>query len=281
MTVFTRLQNEATTRVVHSSGRFDRPLGLFETALYRTRLRKGITLITGTEAMFRPKDFLRDSTHEWASAHLSKADAPGYEMSTARELWATWRTDEWELVGQIRAPKVSNMTYVHAARGVTSAEERILVVPLRHKKTGRRVFVLVAHMSLDNTEKRAEVWVDMCRGITRTIAHLRTIFPRAEFILNADLNKNYREVGDRADILHHLALPTGLTQAWDHHMPVKGGTHGPKGLIDDVLTTLDVEDAGLLPDDESSDHRPMWAKLRIRSAHRVVPAPVPAATLAH
>jgi hypothetical protein len=85
---------------------------------------------------------------------------------------------------------------------------------------------------------------------------MRREFPGAKTWLSADWNKNYREAAERGAMETYIAEPLGLVQAWEGHAPEHGGTHGPRGLIDGVMTDLRVRDAYLLPDSAASDHRP-------------------------
>ena len=52
-----------------------------------------------------------------------------------------------------------------------------------------------------------------------------------------------------------ICADTKLLNAWVGNLPARGGTHGPRSILDLTLTTMRAR-SFLLPDDSSSDHRP-------------------------
>lgn len=259
---------------VHSSGRFDRPVDSLTASVRRLRrltrgrgpLRRQVAYITGTEAAHRSNTDLKTilgSDPDWDYENLVGA-ADG-------ECWATWRTSHLELAATPYARRLTSRTWVRSREygGGEAPPVTALVVPLRpggrpHRRT---LHLIVVHMPLDNTELRAQIWEDVCRGLRTLVTDIRATDPHAEVAIEADWNKDYRNPRERGQIQQRIAGPLRLVQGWDGSAPARGGTHGPRRLIDGVVTSRRVLGwatpwCWLTADDNSSDHRPYVHTLR-------------------
>jgi hypothetical protein len=177
-------------------------------------------------------------------------------------------------VSRPKAYKLTDLTWTRSPEygGKPAAKVHALVVPLRPVKGNRRlIFLVVVHMPLDNTEQRAEVWVDCCRGLRELEDQLHAMDPTAEVVLVGDWNKNEKDHQERGMIRKHLTGPLGLTDCWDygrHSLSVGEGTHGRQVIDAALLPKPMLRAARLCPDDASSDHRPMRYKVRLRRRPR-------------
>jgi hypothetical protein len=184
---------------IHNSGRFDRPNNLWRAAI--TRLRRKGWIITGTEAAGRDANQFRWALAgtDWAYAHLSGA-AEG-------ECYATWDSTVAELVGRPWAHKLTDLTWTRSKDygGKQAAKVHALVVRLQVIRTGRRYFICVVHMPLDNTPARAAAWVDCCQGLAELQDDLKHRDPDAELVIVGDWNKNLR-IHDEAGMVRGEAM---------------------------------------------------------------------------
>lgn len=234
---------------IHSSGRFDR-----STALNRKdneSFHKIAELVTHTEmSADRMTDAFR--LPGWSFAHDNRGGGRD-------ECVVEWDNEAFSLGGMPRTEQLSKMRFTRSKEygGKTADPFFALVVPLQvADHPGQRVWVIVAHMPLDNTALRARIWFDTCRGLRKVVRALRKEDPGAEVLIVADWNKNYRQAEERAKMEKKVARPLGLRQSWAGHAPASGGTHGPKALIDGDVTDLVPTGARLLEDTAASDHRP-------------------------
>lgn len=252
---------------VHSSGRFDRTDAALARSVDRLRktsrgrrpFRRRVAWVTGTEA----------SGRGWQDMKAILGDDPAWDYSWIRgrgagECWATWSLSHLELAGDPLARQLTTLTWRRSQEygGGEAPPVEALVVPLRPVgRRGRRsVYLIVLHAPLDNTELRAAIWRDVCRGLRVLATEIRSNDPHAEIVLEADWNKDHRSPSERAQIQKHIARPLRLVQGWDGSRPNRGGTHGRR-LIDGVVASRRLLGwstpwCWLTPDDRSSDHRP-------------------------
>ena len=233
---------------VHSSGRFDRALELVAKDVDHFHTIASIVSHTEMHSAARNAAFRNEG---WSYAH-------GYGAGDG-ECVIEWNNEIWSLAGLPESRPLTNQTYVRSKEygGKASAPVHALIVPLQlNLNPSQQVIVVAIHMPLDNTARRAGVWVDCTKGLRREVKRARRFHPGAKVIISADWNKNYRQADERGKIEKYVARKLHLVQAWKGHLPATGGTHGPKGLIDGTQTDLHVADCHLLPDTPSSDHRP-------------------------
>lgn len=244
---------------IHSSGRFDRPISAVTRA--NRRLRKRGSIITATEVSARTISEVNAawSAPGWAYAWIRQGSAG------ERECLASWDTSVWRLVGAPRSEKLTDQTFTRskAYGGRTADYTRALVVTLEmvDRPHRRPVTLVVTHMPLDNTPKRAAIWLDCAAGLRSLVREIRAT-TQGDVLLAADWNRSWRRPDDRALLEREIARPLGLRQCWDLHQP-RSGTHG-RSLIDGTITDLPMAEPFLLPDDPSSDHRPYGVPFRVR-----------------
>lgn len=258
---------------VHSSGRFDRSNVTLARSVRRLRkvtrgsgpLKRRVAWITGTEGDSRDDHELREILDadgwDWVR-HLGRGTS---------ELWATWDESIVELASKPYVVQLTDLTWVRGEGfgGNQAPFVHALVVPFRPvgRRFRRTIYVFVMHMPLDNTEVRAAAWRSCCQGLRAEVAKIRARDPHAVFALTADWNKDYRRAGERSQIQQAVARPLRLVQAWDGSSPKRGGTHGPRRIIDGTVASPSLLGATtpwcwLLDDDESSDHRPFAYAVR-------------------
>jgi hypothetical protein len=250
-----------TFGLIESSGRFDRPDSWFRHALWNLLDMRGVSVVAGTEAKTREDRLFKRKG--WDHQHGS--DFGVDDRGSRKEAWLMWDTNIWEKVGRASTPKLSGMTYTRSNEygGGETPFFRALRVILKHKKTGELVIFYVVHLPLDNTPLRAEVWLDTTKGLHELHKRDDARHPAAHQVLVGDINKNYREDGDRAACIRHLSVPNDWMNSWRDNLPRNGGTHGPRGIIDHAYSCMKALKCKLLKDDKSSDHRPFKVKYQI------------------
>lgn len=242
----------------HNSGRFDRPAGLWRHAL-QWLMRRSV-LITGTEAAGRTHaQFLAAlGSEEWAYAHLSGA--------AVGECYGAWDPSALTLFGKPFAHKLTDLTWVRSPEygGKPAAKVHALVLPLEVVHGGRRFWVAVVHMPLDNTDKRAAAWLDCCTGLAELRTMLADRDPAAEFIAVMDGNKNLRLPREAGMVRQHLEKPLRAVTCWEYGLPKGGGTHGAQVIDYAILPKPLLLAAELLRDLPDSDHRAFRYRVRRR-----------------
>lgn len=251
------------TTLVHSSGRYDRSLESLLSSVKRLIHMRGVTLVSGTETKARPTKFLgKNPGWKWVHGVTDDQAADGKDAAyPTRECWVMYSTREWELEGY-STPQIADRTY-HGVHGGTLPIARTLRCKFRNRKTGKIFFFYFVHMPTDGTDLRAQIWVEACDGLHAVISRDKEHFPDAAYVIQGDINKNFRQTDERMLMVKHISNPNKLRNAWAGHTPKKGGTHGPLGLIDSIFTNVKVKSAALLPDDASSDHRPFKVRLKV------------------
>lgn len=251
----------------HSSGRFDRSDASWRASLKRL-IRLHMKWVTGTEAAGRDNKQFKTalSFAGWDYSHLTGA--------AAGECWAAWDTDFVELMGKPFAAQLSDMTYVRSPEygGGRTKPVHALVVPLKARKGKKQWVLVISHDPLDNTQQRAEVWVDVQHGKVQLNDSLELQYPDAEIIFVADVNKNLRQPEESFRVARYIEHPMKKLASWRGHMPQGGGTHGNQ-VIDMAFADPGViVDCQLVVDDKSSDHRPFKYRLagRLRKVLRKI-----------
>lgn len=240
----------------HSSGRFDRSDQSWRASIVRL-IRLNLLWLTGTEAAGRDnKQFKLALTHTgWGYTHLTGP--------AAGECWAMWNSRFVELMDEPWAAKLSDKTYVRSPEygGGRTKPFHALVVPLNARKGKKKWVLVISHDPLDNTETRAEVWVDVQDGKVHLNERLELMYPGAEIIFVGDVNKNLRQPEESFRVAQHIEHPMKKLASWRGKMPKKGGTHVNQ-IIDMAFADPGViVDCQLVADDDSSDHRPFRYRL--------------------
>jgi hypothetical protein len=240
-------------KAFHSSGKWDNDAGLLERNVKRTR-SQGRTIGTRTEvttrshhaALFAPDD-------GWGVYHPLNP-----VTGTFTDCAVEWRQDTWAKVEQHLY--MLNEERLHTARGFLLPPSTMPMVILRHRATGRHVVVGAFHLQLANTERRRQAWRIEAHSIRNISISLRQQHPGWEQVWQGDGNRNQRITALRDAVQVHAMQGTRLRNCWVDHLPARGGTHGPRSLLDLTLSTMRGA-SYLLPDDASSDHRPFATDL--------------------
>jgi endonuclease/exonuclease/phosphatase family metal-dependent hydrolase len=239
-------------RLLHASGRYDRPTRLLR-RLLGWYSHQGLSILTGTEAKARTAATWAGLTG-WSAVHLDGA-------GNIAECWLTYRSKVWAPTAhKTTAPLLSDDQYRTSA-GALFPKFRALRVILQHRPSGDLFAFYVIHMPLDNTELRARVWVQAADGLATLVAADAAAHPQWRQIIVGDVNKNWRETADRGLCVRHIVVPTSTRCVWTGHLPKSGGTHGTRGIIDHAYVyRLTVKVARLLPHTRlmrrASDHWP-------------------------
>jgi hypothetical protein len=240
----------------HNSGRFDRPAGLWRHALIWLTGRA--SLVTGTEAAGRSASQFRDAIgrEDWAYAHLTGA--------AVGECYGVWDPSVLDLFAHPFAHKLTDLTWVRSPEygGKPAAKVHALVLPLRVTRGGRKHWIAVVHMPLDNTPARAAAWVDCCKGLAALQADLHRRDPEADFIVVMDGNKNLRLHDEAGMVRQHLEKPLHAVTSWEYGLPKGGGTHGVQVIDYALLPKPLLVAAELLKDLPDSDHRAFRYRVR-------------------
>lgn len=252
-----------TAKFVHYSGRFDRADSLFRRSLlWVQNSMPGVSVVTGTEAKGRPTRLMKSKG--WDVAH---GDAQGFP-GDSKECWITWKTRVWDLVG-FEQVTLSALTYTRSKEygGGKTPPFKAAKATLRHIKSGQDFVFFVVHMPLDNTSVRALVWRACADGLGDAVLDVRSA---DAVVIQGDINKNWREPGDRAECIQCVEQDGDVKCAWRDNVPAKGGTHGPRGLIDHTYVdgTLTVVYCRLISVNRllrrASDHYPYKVKVAWR-----------------
>lgn len=121
-----------------------------------------------------------------------------------------------------------------------------------------KLLVSSAHNNLQNTSTRARAWrVEGDHFVQFQIHHRAPHLCRYHC---GDINQDFRSRKDRALVRNNYLRNTGLRNGWNRVGPLpKLGTHG-RALLDQPFANTRMR-VRLLPDDISSDHRPLETTL--------------------
>lgn len=239
---------------VHQSGRFDRSMASLSHAVQEWHDRA--SLVTHTEMGYDEREGAFVG-HEGWSYFRAKRDRG------ADECVVEWRDSLWEPAGRAWSKKLTDETYIRAPEygGGPTPPVHATTVPLRHRIANETLVVTVAHMPVLNTARRQDVWDAAIGGWRKHIRELRRLYPGAYQLVVADWNLDYRTFLGRRRLKKAWGS-LDLSAAWHGNVPVDGGTHGKRRLIDGDYTDLDVRKCVLLPRNKSSDHRAYMATYR-------------------
>jgi hypothetical protein len=245
---------------VHSSGRYDRPGKAIRAALDTHVERDEVEVLTLTE---HNNAVHRRVLAEWALTHrFEVAQGPGDAANCAlavgpgfrvEKFWAHQLTDQEQRRGPGGPPPPESITAL-----------------VEHVATGERSLWSVAHLPshvegdwnvagpFGGRAWRVWLWLKAVREWKRHTRALRRRYG-VKAAMVADWNLDFRHARFRALV---KALFPRLRLTW-RRFPAPGeGTHDGGRVIDATLTNMRApEPAALLPDDESSDHRPYAEEL--------------------
>lgn len=231
-------------RVAHSSGKWlltDSPAFLRNVR----KLRQTHTLVTRTEATDR--DFngvLNWPDDGWGVWH--PAEGAGHDCSVE------WDQTEWKVLR--KGVLVLTSIRITTQGGALLQPCSLTWATLVNRYNGAELEVGAAHLDLSNTARRREANRESCHTLRAHLAHEQERHPDRHFLINFDGNRDQRQKKYRDYFSRELLAGTPLKSGWSTPLP-KAGTHG-KALLDLAVTDLRGE-TRLLPDDASSDHRPI------------------------
>lgn len=236
----------------HASGRWDRPTE--ELAKNARRLRAdGRTFGTRTEV--GSKEHTEALTSVKASWHVHRPDTEFGPADCAVE----WDTTVWE---EVRSGyQVATKIRVKTTKGFQLPPTILVYAVLRHIESGVEMLLCTTHRNLKNTPLRLAARASEARGIRKFFRKQIAKRPDRQIVFSYDENANQRIAMFRAALRVAIQRGTGLRNLWVGNLPVHGGTHG-RSLLDVCLSTLPGV-AFLLPDDDSSDHRPFGVTLTL------------------
>lgn len=230
----------------HSSGEWNQPASLLAANVRRTR-RQGRSFGTRTEVTTGSHhNALKGGT--WGVYHPTNPETHNFLDCSVE-----WDRDVWRRVNAYVL--TLNPERLHTAKGFLLPPSRMPVVVLEHRKVKRHLLVGAFHLQLANTAARRAAWRTEAATIRAHVLDVRREHPGWRICLQGDGNRNQRITALRDAVQARMLRGTGLHNCWVGHMPARGGTHGPRSLLD--LSVANVPGGSrLLPDDGSSDHRP-------------------------
>lgn len=238
----------------HSSGKWDRTNTPSFGLSVRTMRGGGRTVVTRTEATavsFNDKVNIPDDG--WGVWH--PPTGMGHDCSVE------WDQDEWHKIDR----GVLQLTDIRIrTKGGFLLEPCALTwTVVENRFTHTEVEVGSAHLDLSNTPLRRRANLEECHTLRTHYGTQRHLHPLREFILDFDGNRDQRQAKYRAYFRSEMFAGTNLHSAWHQPYPTMG-THR-RALLDLTATSMTGK-TRLLPDDSSSDHRPMESDLWLPAA---------------
>lgn len=235
--------------VGHSSGKWDRTNTPAFGLSVRTMRGGGRTVVTRTEATavsFNDKVNIPDDG--WGVWHPK--EGLGHDCSVE------WDQEAWKKIdkGVLQLTDIR----IRTKGGVLLQPCALTWITMENRDTGIEVETGSAHLDLSNTPLRRKANLEECHTLRTHYSIERRKHPHREFILNFDGNRDQRQARYRAYFRSEMFAGTSLQSAWHQPYPTMG-THG-RALLDLTASSV-VGKSRLLPDDSSSDHRPMETDL--------------------
>lgn len=231
-------------RVAHSSGKWlltDSP------AFQRNvrKLRQSHTLVTRTEATDHDfNDVLNWPDDGWGVWHPREGN--GVDCSVE------WDQTEWKVLS--KGVLVLTGIRITTKGGHLLQPCALTWAVLVNRFNGAEVEIGAAHLDLSNTDRRRAANLESCRNLRKHVRQQAERHPDRHFLINFDGNRDQRQRKWRDYFNRELMAGTHLRNGWSTPLP-KTGTHG-RAVLDLTVTDLRGE-TRLLPDDASSDHRPI------------------------
>lgn len=233
----------------HSSGKWDRTTTPAFGLSVRTMRKGGRTIVTRTEATAVTfNDKVNIPQDGWKVWHPE--EGMGHDCSVE------WDQDEWKKIdkGVLQLTDIR----IHTKGGVLLQPCALTWTVLENRHSGTEVEVGAAHLDLSNTPLRRKANLEECHTLRTHFSTQRLIHPHREFILDFDGNKDQRMAINRSYFRNQMFAGTSLHSAWHQPFPAMG-THR-RALLDLSATSMTGQ-TRLLPDDSSSDHRPIETDL--------------------
>jgi hypothetical protein len=231
-------------RVAHSSGKWL----LTDTPAFQRnvrRLRQTHTLVTRTEATDRSfNDVLNWPDDGWGVWHPP--------VGVGHDCSVEWDRGEWKILD--KGVLVLTDIRITTAGGFLLTPCALTWVALVNRFNGAEVEVGAAHLDLSNTARRRAANLESCHRLRAHTQQQAERHPDRHFLYDLDGNRDQRQAKYRTYFQQHLMGGTDLHSGWSMPLPQQG-THG-RNVLDLMVTDLAGE-TRLLPDDASSDHRPI------------------------
>ena len=245
-------------RAFHSSGEWDQPHALVEANVRRMR-KGGRSFGTRTEVTTEAHHEALHQDDGWHVYHPHASEV-ARELRTFVDCAVEWDGDVWSL--RSTSLVVLNTQRLHTAKGFLLPPSTLPMVVLEHRETGRHMVLGAFHMALANTSARRAAWWVEAAKIGQTSRDLRVKHPGWEQVFQGDGNRNQRITALRDAVQARMLRGTKLRNCWVGNLPARGGTHGPRSILDLTVSTMRGR-SFLLPDDTSSDHRPYQTDLEM------------------
>jgi endonuclease/exonuclease/phosphatase family metal-dependent hydrolase len=231
-------------RGAHSSGKW---LLTDSAAFLRNvrHLRQTHTLVTRTEAT--DKDFnnvLNWPDDGWGVWHP--------RVGVGHDCSVEWDQTEWKIL--TKGVLVLTKIRITTSGGFLLEPCALTWAVLVNRFNGAEVEVGAAHLDLSNTPRRREANLESCHTLRAHLHHEQERHPDRHFLYSVDGNRDQRQAKYRRYFDRELMAGTRLRSGWSTPLP-RQGTHG-RAVLDMSVTDLHGE-TRLLPDDASSDHRPI------------------------
>lgn len=244
-----------TFKHIHSSGRFDRSEASVKAAV-RSYVSRDASILTFTEFASESRERILSSIGGELGYRLVSGDL------SSRDDCAILFSDAWRPLYTGTSPVLSSGSY-YTARGRPVGTFGAANAVLLDVTTGKRLLVSVAHLppsvekggGLLGVSRRVAAWRKQQKAWKRTWNVLAKRYHVDAILIVADWNVDIKKVGFRSLL---RGLQPGMKLAWGNGPFPKGGTHGRR-LIDFSFYRGAIKPQGLpylLPDDNSSDHRP-------------------------
>lgn len=198
------------------------------------------------------------------TACLKKADEENWAawVPDQSDVGIMWRKDDFG-PKEKKAVKLTDKVWTdgHGRKHETWCATALL----EHRNNGNLLFLSVCHLPshVQNGNKfydnaQAKAWKGAVSGWSDHWNDWRKKYKPDLAILSADWNVDFHSSTWRDKVQSYFP---SLFLSWQGNMPPKGkGTHGSR-LIDASMNTVKANVCKLLPDDNSSDHRPWGQKV--------------------
>lgn len=231
---------------VFSSGRYDRSLRKVKKA---TKFYKGYrrtSLVHHTEMTDDARLEIFMEKDGWGFNRSPNGDG-------ADDSVTEWDRSVWELENKDTL-LLSDIKFKREGGGLSGSTYAAKTL-LTHNDV--RLGVWAFHLPQYDIPARREISNASMRALVEDVKHELKIDRELNVILTGDYNLNYRVPNEHL-ILTKMFAPVGLRCNWKTSLPTNGGTFGNQLICMQWHNMVCVK-TGLLPDDNSSDHRPAFA----------------------
>lgn len=238
----------AVWRHVHNSSRFSRSRASLRAAVMSYLVRHN--MVTHTEVGNNKRASALRYIPWWGYVHVEDARRGEDECAI------NFRRTRWRKKGLPKADKLSEKP-IPARNGLFCFSLDQL---FEQRRTGQTLMVCAFHLPTRG-DGQLPIWEDCIDSLVAKVdGWLKD--PDIDCIaLTGDWNANWRD----DDIRRYMRsrFPTGQFTWGGTRMPRRGGTHDSRLIDYSVVFNMFITNAGLLPDDDSSDHRPFEESVQL------------------